>query len=232
MPAPALLPTDPTATPRAPEAVVLMLHGGAQTGLDEVGTRSASLWRTSRMRDVLAPQLAGEGVATYLLRYAVRGWNQGAAAEPSPVPDARWALDEVAREHPGLPVVLLGHSMGGRASVHVADHASVVGVVALAPWLEPGDPLAALAGRHLLVGHGRRDKITSARASRHYVARARAVAATAEHTDLGRLGHYMLARQQTWNRFALDSALQVLLRAGVRHDPGRHDRSRREQPAE
>lgn len=216
MPAPSLLPPDASLAPRSPEAVVLMLHGGAQHGLQEVGPRSASLWRTGRMRDVLEPRLAERGVATYLLRYAVRGWNEGAGPEPSPVPDARWALGELAREHPGVPVVLLGHSMGGRTSVRVADHPAVVGVVGLAPWLEPGDPVGALAGRHLLLGHGSRDKITSARATRAYAERARPVAASAEFTDLGRLGHYMLARQDTWNRFALDAVLEVLARSADR----------------
>ena len=37
-----------------------------------------------------------------------------------------------------MPVVLLGHSMGGRTAVAVADDPSVVGVVALAPWLPAG----------------------------------------------------------------------------------------------
>lgn len=227
MPAPTLLPPDPALAPAQPRAAVLMLHGGAQHGLQEVGRRSASLWRTRRMREVLEPRLAGAGLATYLLRFGVRGWNAGLGAEPSPVPDARWALRELAREHPGTPLVMLGHSMGGRTAVRVAAHPAVVGVVGLAPWLEPGDPVDALAGRHLLVGHGSRDRITSARASWDYVRRARAVTASADFADLGRLGHYMLARQQVWDDFAHDAVLHLLDRAGV-GDADALDRSQQE----
>lgn len=215
MPAPTLLPPDPAVAPAHPRAVVLMLHGGAQRGLREVGGRSASLWRTRRMREVLEPRLAEAGVATHLLQFAVRGWNACLDNEPSPVPDARWALQEVARAHPGTPMVMLGHSMGARTAVRAAAHPAVVGVVGLAPWLEPDDPVDALAGRHLLVGHGSRDKITSAKASWAYVQRARPLTASADFADLGRLGHYMLARQDVWNDFAHDAVLDVLDRADV-----------------
>jgi pimeloyl-ACP methyl ester carboxylesterase len=192
-----------------------MLHGGAKTGHDEVGSRSASLRRTTAMRNALAPRLLEHGLSVWLLRYAVRGWNSGAGPEPSPVPDARWALDEAAAAHPGVPVVLLGHSMGGRTSMYVADHPVVAGVVALAPWLERSDPVRPLAGRHLVAGHGSRDRITSARMTKAYVDRARGVAASAEFVDLGRLGHYMLHRPGVWNRFALDSSLEVLGRVSI-----------------
>jgi hypothetical protein len=99
--------------------------------------------------------------------------------------------------------------MGGRTAVHVADHPSVVGVVGLAPWLEPSDPVSTLAGRHLVAGHGSRDRITSAQVTRAYVDGARTVAASAEFVDMGRLGHYMLASPQKWNRFALRSTMQI-----------------------
>ncbi|WP_438949092.1 LLM class flavin-dependent oxidoreductase, partial [Streptomyces harbinensis] len=33
-----------------------------------------------------------------------------------------------------VPVVLVGHSMGGRAALRAAGHPAVTGVVALAPW--------------------------------------------------------------------------------------------------
>lgn len=210
MPSPALTRTDPM---RETRGIVLMLHGGAKTGWKPVDGRSASLRRTTAMRDVLEPRLLGQGLSLWLLRFGVRGWNAGVHAEPSPVPDARWALDRAAEEHPGTPVVLLGHSMGARTAVHVADHPSVVGVVGLAPWWEPADPVHTLAGRHLVAGHGSRDRITSARTTRAYVERAHGVAASADFVDMGRLGHYMLHRPADWNRFALRATSEVLERS-------------------
>jgi alpha-beta hydrolase superfamily lysophospholipase len=126
---------------------------------------------------------------------------------PSPVPDARWALDEVRREHGDLPVVLLGHSMGARTAVAVADDPGVTGVVGLAPWLPADEPHATLRGKHLAAAHGRSDKITSARATAAFVGRARRVTASAEFHDMGRVGHYMLRDVAAWNRFALSRSL-------------------------
>ena len=223
MPSPALIRRDP---PGSTRGIVLMLHGGAKTGLDPVTGRSLSLRRTTAMRDVLTPHVLSEGFSVWLLRFGVRGWNADphagsvsgpgtGAREPSPVPDARWALDQIAEAQPGVPVVLLGHSMGARTAVHVADHKSVAGVVALAPWLERTDPVRMLAGRHLIAGHGRRDRITSAAMTRAFVDQARNIAAFAKYVDLGQTGHYMLRRAGDWNRFALRSALTVFDRVAA-----------------
>ncbi|GGF39768.1 alpha/beta hydrolase [Marmoricola endophyticus] len=186
--------------------VVLMLHGGTQQSTEPVDAGSASLWRTTVMRDRIAPRLLRHGYAVWLLRYAVRGWNGTGA----PVADARWALAQVREAHPGVPVVLLGHSMGGRTAAYVADDPSVVGVVALAPWFDPADPVAPLRDRTLVAGHGLRDRITSAVRTKAFVERARAVARRAEFRPLGAAGHYMLYRAGRWNRFARDQSLLQL----------------------
>ena len=193
-----------------PDGLVLMLHGGKADGLTEVDDRSAS-WRRARwMMDQIGGRFTDAGVGVWLLRYAQRGWNARVATPPSPVPDARWALEQVRRTHGDVPVVLLGHSMGGRTAVAVADDPSVTGVVALAPWLPADEPVRTLAGKRIAAAHGRSDKITSARQTRAFVERAARVAATAEFHDMGRVGHYMFRRVPAWNDFAADRALALL----------------------
>jgi pimeloyl-ACP methyl ester carboxylesterase len=197
-------------SPGTPRGLVLMLHGGADRGIEPIDDRSLS-WRRARwmMREVQGP-LHEAGVEVWLLRYRLKGWNLGHAELPSPVPDARWALDEVRRSHGELPVVLLGHSMGGRTAVAVADDPNVVGVVAVAPWLPRGEPVEPLAGKHLLAAHGQRDRITRHKDTKYYVERARHVAASASLTTMDGLGHYMLKGRRRWNSFAAESSLRLL----------------------
>lgn len=198
-------------TTRDPAGVVLMLHGGQANSHDPVDDSSTSWKRSHWMQRQIAGRAHAQGVNLWLLRYQSRGWNAGSAATPSPVPDARWALDEVRREYGDVPVVLLGHSMGARTAVAVADDPSVTGVVALAPWLPADDPIHPLTGKHLLAAHGRSDKITSFRATKAFVRRADEVAASAELQDMGRVGHYMLRRHRAWNHVALTHSLRFVL---------------------
>ena len=190
-------------TPDRVRGVVLMLHGGKARSTEVVGERSLSRRRSLVMQRALAPTFAGSGLLTCLMSYRLRGWNGG----HGPVEDARWALEQVRRELGDLPVVLLGHSMGARTAIRVADDAGVVGVVGLAPWWPADDPVGALRRKRLVGAHGRKDRITSYRQSELFVQRAASVTASAEHVDMGPLGHYMLRRAGSWNEVARSAVL-------------------------
>lgn len=194
-----------------PRGLVLLLHGGTQVSERTVDGRSASWRRSAAMQRSITPRLHEEQVATWLLRFTRRGWNGGA-----PIADARAALDVASAELPGVPVVLLGHSMGARTAAQVADHPAVCGVVALAPWFPAGEPTHALRGRRLLAAHGSRDRITSPAATRAYVRRADDDGAHATFRDMGAVGHYMLRRASAWNDVAVESSLAALRQSDPR----------------
>lgn len=192
--------------PGRTRAMILVLHGGKPRSRQTIDGRSAS-WRRARwLQREIAPQAHASGVGVWLARYRERGWNGGLDRTG----DARWALDELRAAHGEVPVVLLGHSMGARVAVHVADDPSVRGVVGLAPWWSAEDPVATLAGRTLRAAHGRRDRITSFRETARYVERARTVADDAQLRDMGALGHYMLTGSRRWHDVAAASCLEVL----------------------
>ena len=202
--------TDPLLTkydaPGRPRAMILVLHGGKPRSREAIDGRSASWRRALWLQRDIARRAHESGVGVWLLRYRERGWNGGTDRAA----DARWALDELRAAHGDVPVVLLGHSMGARVAVHVADDPSVRGVVGLAPWWSAEDPVATLAGRTLRAAHGRRDRITSFRETARYVERAQAVAASAELRDMGSLGHYMITGSSRWHDVAISSSLEIL----------------------
>jgi alpha-beta hydrolase superfamily lysophospholipase len=190
-----------------PVASVLVLHGGKDRSRAEVTSRSLSWQRAAGLARTLGRRLHGSRVAVHLLRYRTVGWN-GDGAEK--VADTTWALDHTRELLGELPVVLLGHSMGGRTACRAAGHPRVRGVVALAPWLPPAEPVAALAGKELHAAHGRRDRITRAADTRAFVERAAAVATATSFTDMGERGHYLLTGVHAWNTLAEDRVRRVL----------------------
>jgi predicted esterase len=197
-------------SPAAPRGVVLMLHGGAERGHRQVDERSLAYRRTRWMYTTISERLVAGGAVIALLRFTINGWNAGQAEVPPPVDDTRSALTELRATYAGLPIVLLGHSMGARTAVRAADDPAVVGVVGLAPWLPADDPVESLVGRHLVAVHGSRDRITSPRATRRYVDRAAVVAASARFVDMPGLGHYMFRGLDRWNRVAVAETLGLL----------------------
>ena len=176
-------------------AVALVLYGG------QVASRTRSRrWHLSVVRMVpfaraLHRTAATDGVEVWTLRYRFRGWN---GADRSPVVDARWALAEVRRRHGDVPVALVGHSMGGRVALAVADDPSVRAVVALAPWLPDNEPAQAVAGCRVLVLHGTRDRRTDPRGSMDFAARARPLATEMVRIEIADTGHAMLRRTGVW----------------------------------
>lgn len=141
------------------EAVVLLLPGGTPDSDLPVRAFDPSVVRVFPFgRSVV--RAGGGRIALASLRYTLRGWN---GARESPLWDARWALDRIAERFGDLPIGLIGHSMGGRVALRVADHVGVRSLVALAPWLPPGEPTVALDGQRVLLAHGTSDRITDPR---------------------------------------------------------------------
>jgi pimeloyl-ACP methyl ester carboxylesterase len=136
------------------------------------------------------------------LRYRFRGWN---GSETSPVADAQWALDQVRERYGEVPVVLIGHSMGGRTALRLCGDPSVVGVVALAPWLPPGEPLPPAGSGQLLIAHGNRDRWTDPAASLQYALAATETAKSVRYVEVAGETHAMLKRPRLWHDLATEA---------------------------
>lgn len=162
------------------------------------------------MQRTLAGSLRRRGIAVWLLRNRVRGWNAGPDHEPDPVRDARAALGLAAASLPGVRTALVGHSMGGRTACALAGQKSVVGVCALAPWLPAGTPVTPLVGKVLVVAHGSADARTSALVSREFAQRARDAGCDATYVDIPGAGHAMLRPWLVWDEVVRRATLGML----------------------
>ncbi|MFD7426910.1 alpha/beta hydrolase [Streptomyces sp. NPDC059818] len=196
---------------RPPESAVLLLHGGRETGAGAPppGPFNLPAVRMRPFAHALGRALPGD-VLVRAVRYGHRGWN-GSRADP--LHDAVRALDELRREAGEIPVVLVGHSMGGRAALNAAGHPLVRGVVGLAPWCPEGDPVEQLAGRDVVLVHSTRDRVTSPEASRTLTARARRAGARTCLVTVHGSGHAMLRRAPAWHRLTTALVTGLLGRA-------------------
>jgi dienelactone hydrolase len=184
--------------------LALFCHGGTVTSVAPPKERALSLVRMRAIEQFVRSSAADRGIGTHLLRYRVAGWN-GAAADA--YNDVRWAIEQLRAEHGAqVPIVLVGHSMGGRAALRAGGDPQVAAVCALAPWTPPGEPVHHLRGRTVAILHGRGDRWVPARLSADFALRAREDGVSvARFTASG--GHSMLRGALRWHRFARDVVL-------------------------
>lgn len=204
--------SGPVLTAAEVTGVVLYCHGGKPEGTYPPSEKALSLIRLRAFESFARADLHRRGVATWFLRYRNAGWN-GTSADPAR--DAEWALAEIARQHgPQSPVVLIGHSMGGRAVLRVGGAASVRAICALAPWIGPGEPHQQLDRAPLVVlAHGRGDRWTSPRASLAFAEQLKHRNPRVARFELPG-GHSMVRAAARWHHLTLAVAL-----GGLGHEP-------------
>jgi dienelactone hydrolase len=213
--------------PARVRSIVLVLPGGrARSPTTERRRTQLSYLRMVPFARLVHRRDGRDGMSVRILRYRFRGWDE---PQQHPVQDARWALTELQRQHRDAPVVLLGHSMGGRAALRVADHPAVSAVCALAPWTTEDEPVRQLAGRSVLIAHGDRERTTDPRLSLRFAVRAKQVTPRVCRFEVLGDGHAMLRRAHDWAQLA---ARFVEGELGVRQpDPLIEDAMRRSAPA-
>jgi pimeloyl-ACP methyl ester carboxylesterase len=206
----------PTRVPKSPEAVVLVLHGGAARQQNMM----VSPTQLSVLRMIpIAKRIARDGrgrLAVFRLLNSVRGWD----TKHTPVDDAKWALDQLREQLGERPVALVGHSLGGRAALLSAGQPDVKSVVALAPWVYATDGVPDVSGRRILIVHGAADRIASPERSAA-VARNLAKTAQLEYVTVRDGKHAMLRRRNLFDGLASDFVTGTLLGDAHRGVAGR-----------
>jgi pimeloyl-ACP methyl ester carboxylesterase len=179
---------------------VVVAHGGKSVSTEPTSPRELAVLRMLPLANAIRRATRGYGVLICQPRFKVKGWNGELA---SPAADLVSLLDEITTRFGDIPIALIGHSMGARASFRVAGHPAVTAVAGLAPWLPPGDPVDQLAGRRVLLAHGTADRVTPPAETWAYAERARAVTDVAAIEVRGG-EHTMLWRAPLWHRLAVD----------------------------
>ena len=195
------------ATPNEPGGVVLVLHGGAnRKGNPMVSPAQLSVLRMIPIAKRIAR--AGRGrLGVFRLLNSHRGWD----TTHTPVHDVRWALGVLEERYgAGVPVCLVGHSLGGRAALLAGSAPAVRSVVALNPWVYPTDRVD-LSGRRVLVIHGTDDRVASIERAAT-VAQRLATTADVSFVTVEGGRHAMLRRGSDFERPAAEFAVATLLK--------------------
>lgn len=184
------------------KAGVLVLPGGRPKS--ESPSRP---WQLANFRiELLARSLRrrlGADVDVRRVQYRLRGWNPRSL---DALRDARVALDEMLDGVGDGPVVVVGHSMGGRVAAHLAAEGRIVAVAALAPWWPEDDGELIPPGCTLLTMHGSADTWTDPTASRAQTLRAVSRGVDAAWVDFPGAGHFLLRDYARWHRLTAEFA--------------------------
>jgi pimeloyl-ACP methyl ester carboxylesterase len=183
---------DLVAEPVGARDLVVVAHGGQERSLEEPHD-----WRHAILRMwpfAAAARRAAAHAQVGLVRYRYRGWN---GDEAHAAADLRRILDAVpaAVER----IVLVGHSMGGRAVLSAADDARVVGVLGLAPWLPADEPHRRLHDRRVVLAHGDRDRTVDPRLTGAFARRVRGSGVPLALFDADDETHALLNRHGDWD---------------------------------
>ncbi|MEV8374571.1 alpha/beta hydrolase [Kribbella sp. NPDC056861] len=190
--------------------LVLLAHGGQESSLvptKDWGAPILRMWPFASVAISAAPT-----AVVGLMRYRYQGWN---GAEAHAAVDLRAVLDQLP---PRITrVLLIGHSMGGRAVVAVSNHPLVGGTLALAPWLPAGEPLVKPQGS-VVLAHGTADRITSPALTAAYAKRLRGHGAPVALISVEGSDHTMLSRSADWNALVRNFVTGTLTTATLTTD--------------
>jgi pimeloyl-ACP methyl ester carboxylesterase len=153
-----------------PAGIVVVAHGGREVSSRPVTAVDLPVLRMIPVARAIQRAVQGTGIAVWRHQFAVRGWNGDQA---SPAGDLNRLLDDIGAGYDGVPVLVVGHSMGARAAFRAAGHPVVCAAAGLAPWLPAGEPVGQLPGRRVLLAHGSADTITDPGDTWAYAGRAR-----------------------------------------------------------
>lgn len=179
---------------------MLVLPGGRPTSDAPNDPRQLANVRIDLLARSLRRRL-GPGVEVRRVQYRLRGWNPGSY---DALRDARAALADLAAAVGAVPIVLVGHSMGGRVAAHLAAQGTVAAVAALAPWWPENDGDLIPPACRLLTMHGTADTWTDPVASRVQTQRAAARGVDARWVGFPHAGHFLLRNYTRWHRLTAE----------------------------
>lgn len=168
--------------------------------------RQLSVLRMRPLTASLRNAVAHDDIEVVQAHYTQRGWNGDGSAR---VAEVRAVLDTITARHGDIPIVLLGHSMGGRVAARLAQDPRVSGIVALAPWWPEGEGLLVRPDQELLVVHGTADRWTSATQSREQAVAVAQRGGSAQWVPIVGGGHFMLRPLCRWHHLAVSAALRM-----------------------